>query len=156
MPHRLKRLDVIYQHNPIYFVTGCTAKRHKLLANEANHGAFVAFANSGPIYGGWVGAYVLMPNHVHLFVAIDDQRIKLSDWMKSLKGTLSSELRVQGYAPPYWQKGFFDHVLRSSESYSEKWRYVRENPVRAGLVKCWQEWPYLGEIFDLRFHDARF
>jgi len=46
-------------------------------------------------------------------------------------------------------------VLRSSESYSEKWYYVRENPVRGKLVKQWQEWPYVGEIFELYFYDSR-
>lgn len=35
---------------------------------------------------------------------------------------------------PPSQAGFFDHVLRSNESYAEKWKYVRSNPVRAGLV----------------------
>jgi hypothetical protein len=29
-----------------------------------------------------------------------------------------------------WEEGFFDHILRSKESYSQKWNYVRENPVR--------------------------
>jgi len=45
-----------------------------------------------------------------------------------------------------WQEGFFDHVLRSDESYAEKWNYVRQNPVRAGLVARAEEWPYQGEI----------
>jgi len=49
-------------------------------------------------------------------------------------------------------KDFFDHVLRSEESYEEKWHYVRENPVRARLVKRWQEWPFAGEIFDLEYY----
>ena len=40
----------------------------------------------------------------------------------------------------------FDHVLRNDESYAQKWEYVRENPVRAGLVAEWHEWPYQGEI----------
>jgi putative transposase len=156
VPDRLKRLDIIYQHSPIYFVTTCAASRRRLLANEAIHSAFKIFTDSGPNYGAWLGAYVLMPDHLHLFVSIDDQQIRLSAWMKALKGTLSSELRAKGCASPYWQKGFFDHILRSEESYSEKWQYVRENPVRAGLVKSWEEWPYLGEVFDLQFHDARF
>lgn len=47
---------------------------------------------------------------------------------------------------PVWQRGFFDHVLRSDESYAQKWDYVRENPVRAGLVKRAEDWPYAGEI----------
>jgi len=73
--------------------------------------------------------------------------------MKSLKNTLSKTLRIDGIAAlPHWQKGFFDHVLRSEESYEEKWHYVRENPVRAGLVKDREEWPFWGEIFDLRYH----
>jgi hypothetical protein len=46
---------------------------------------------------------------------------------------------------PIWQRGFFDHVLRSDESYAEKWNYVRANPVRAGLVND-PDWPYAGEI----------
>jgi len=40
-----------------------------------------------------------------------------------------------------WQRGFFDHLLRSEESYSEKWNYVRNNPVRAGLVASGDDWP---------------
>ena len=156
MPDRLKRLDVVYQHSPIYFVTACTANRQSVLATEAIHRAFKNFAESGPPYGAWVGAYVLMPDHLHLFVAIDDHRIRLAAWMKSLKGKVSTELRAAGYIPPYWQKGFFDHVLRSGESYSEKWSYIRNNPVRAGLARSWKEWPYCGQIFDLEFHNARF
>jgi REP element-mobilizing transposase RayT len=45
-----------------------------------------------------------------------------------------------------WEEGFFDHVLRSDESYAQKWNYVRENPVRTGLVKSVEDWPYQGEI----------
>ena len=45
-----------------------------------------------------------------------------------------------------WEEGFFDHILRSNESYSQKWNYVRENPVRAGLMKSAAEWTYQGEI----------
>jgi putative transposase len=40
----------------------------------------------------------------------------------------------------------FDHVLRSNESYSQKWTYVRENPARAGLIKSAKDWAYQGEI----------
>jgi hypothetical protein len=76
--------------------------------------------------------------HLHAFVGLDDRKIDLAEWMKSLKNTLSKALRFDGIAAPYWQKDFFDHVLRSEESYEEKWHYVRENPVRAGLVKQWQ------------------
>jgi putative transposase len=45
-----------------------------------------------------------------------------------------------------WQPGFFDHILRSDESYAQKWKYVRENPVRSGLVETADGWQYQGEI----------
>ena len=48
-----------------------------------------------------------------------------------------------------WPRQFFDHVPRSSESYSEKWNCVFENPVRAGFVAQADDWPYAGEIETL-------
>jgi len=71
--------------------------------------------------------------------------------MKSLKNSLSKAMRAEKISPPHWQKTFFDHVLRGSESYSEKWEYVSENPVRAGLVKRSEEWRFQGEIFSLEY-----
>jgi len=38
------------------------------------------------------------------------------------------------------------YVLRSDESVSEKWQYIRQNPVRAALVNDPEDWPYQGEI----------
>lgn len=53
-----------------------------------------------------------------------------------------------------WQRDYWDRQLRSGESYSEKWAYVRANPVRAGLVARPEGWPYQGEMCVLRWHDA--
>ena len=90
----------------------------------------------------FVGKYVLMPDHLHLFVAfggeyesaLADARLRrsqtgatesgavaavcdrrltpLSDWMKILKNSLSKTLRGMNIPAPHWQKGFFDHVMR--------------------------------------------
>lgn len=56
-----------------------------------------------------------------------------------------------GVEPPIWQVDTFDHILRSAESYAEKWNYVRENPVRAALVAKSDDWPWQGEIQRLAF-----
>lgn len=92
-----------------------------------------------------------MPDHLHLFVAHDDEIICLSNWMKSLKNSVSKTLREQREPSPHWQKGFFDQVMRGGESYSQKWDYVRNNPVRAGLVARHEDWPYAGEIHPLEY-----
>lgn len=90
-----------------------------------------------------------MPDHVHRFAAFSPVAQPVSEWMKALKGALLEVLRNRHVQGPYWQKGFFDHVLRSEESYEQKWLYVRDNPMRAGLVEKATDWPYQGEIFPL-------
>ena len=98
-----------------------------------------------------VGRYVIMPDHVHLFAAFPINGITLSDWVQSLRTVIGKSLLRVGIQKPHWQEGFFDHVLRSHESYSQKWKYVRMNPVRAHLSKTPEEWPYQGEIVRIPF-----
>jgi REP element-mobilizing transposase RayT len=148
----LHRLEQLYIDNPVYFLTFCTANRKAILANEGIHVAFVTFCREALTRGIFVGRYILlMPDHVHLYVKLPAPSENLSAWVKSLKNYLSKTLRQQNISAPQWQKGFFDHVLRSDESYSDKWLYMVENSVRGGLVKEWADWLYQGEIYPLRF-----
>ena len=89
-----------------------------------------------------IGRYVLMPDHVHMFVCVHSE-YSLTQFIRMLKRKLSEAIPE---ALPHWQKGFFDHLVRHDESYAEKWDYVRQNPVRAGLVGSSGEWPWQGEI----------
>ena len=146
---RLRRLDSLFSDTPVYFLTACTLNRRHLLANSEIHHQFRVFAAGAEKFNVTVGRYVLMPDHVHLFAAFSPKSPSLSKWVKALKGTLSSGFRAAGIAGLYWQDGFFDHVLRSEESYAEKWLYVCQNPVRAGLVKRAEDWPFQGEMFPL-------
>ena len=151
---RLHRLKLLLVRSPIYFVTACTENRRKILASAPVHETFLPFGQEGPAHGAWIGGYVIMPDHLHVFVAVDDQQITLAAWMKSFKNTISKTLRSSGVDAPHWQKTFFDHLLRNSESYSEKWNYVRENPVRAGLAKKAEDWPFVGQIFPLEYRSG--
>ncbi len=146
---RLRRLHWLYTDCPVYFLTASIENRRALLADPQVHQAFIGFAQEAGKRNVLVGRYVLMPDHVHLFAAFSPVAPRLSPWMKTLKGYLSKVFRNGQVEGPYWQKGFFDHVLRSEESYEQKWVYVRDNPERAGLVKKAEDWPYQGEIFRL-------
>jgi putative transposase len=146
---RLQRLQLLFTKYPVYFLTACAYRRRRILANQEIHQAFITFAQDARGFGITVGRYVMMPDHLHLFAAFWSNSPGLPRWIKGLKGTLSKKLRGLGIHAPYWQKGFFDHVMRSEESYAEKWHYVQENPVRAGLVTKTVDWPYQGEIYPL-------
>ena len=143
---RLQRLEWVFAREPVYFITTATAERRHRLASPSIHSKFIEFATQASDHGIFVGRYVLMPDHIHLFAAFGSEAPTLSDWMKSLKNCLSKILREQSLSAPHWQKGFFDHILRSAESYAEKWSYVAQNPVRHGLVRDSHQWPYQGEI----------
>lgn len=146
---RLRRLDWLFTDCPVYFPTACTQDRRRILANHDIHASFLTFARKATERQVLVGRYVIMPDHVHLFAAFGPNSPPLFLWMKSWKTTLSKTLRCRQISPRHWQKGFFDHVMRSEESYEQKWLYVRQNPVGAGLVKRWEDWPYQGEIHPL-------
>jgi hypothetical protein len=94
---------------------------------------------------------------MHVFVGLG-RKITVSRWVKGLKRSLDDALRRTGHKPAalnqsklrgFWQPGAFDHLLRSTESYQQKWHYVWQNPVRAGLVRHPEDWPYQGEIVPI-------
>lgn len=93
-----------------------------------------------------------MPDHVHFFCSpSDDISHELSHFMRRWKSWTSKKIGELGYSRPIWQPGFFDHLLRSNESYGQKWEYVRNNPVRAGFCTQADDWPRQGEVSDLCF-----
>jgi putative transposase len=152
-----KRLRWLFTDHPIYFITTGTYNRRRILSRSEVHDSFIQFGLRAAERGVWIGRYVIMPDHIHLFAGFGAESMSVSSWMKSFKNAISKTLTNATFLAPHWQKGFFDHLVRSQESYDQKWLYVRENPVRAGLVLCAQDWPYAGELTDLHFgtKDAR-
>jgi putative transposase len=138
-PHRL---GLIYVNQPLYFVTFSTRDHRVIPSLDDAQLALQRYACRGiDKFNVALGRYVIMPDHVHLFVR-GGRNFILSSWIGSLKRAMSVALKLPGL----WQPGFFDHILRSDESYAEKWNYVHDNPVRAGFVKAADDWPYQGEI----------
>jgi REP-associated tyrosine transposase len=137
------RFDVFYIQEPLFYITCCTLDRRPIRELGAAHSAFARYGEYAQERNIAVGRYVLMPDHFHLFVK-GDADFMLSRWVGGLKRAMAVELGCR--AGELWQPGFFDHTLRSDESYDGKWNYVRENPVRAGLVSNADEWPYQGEF----------
>jgi putative transposase len=92
-----------------------------------------------------VGDYLLMPDHLHLFCAPQDPRFEIERWIAFWKDRLAKNWAEAGR----WQSGGFHHRLRSRIEYEEKWAYVMENPLRAGLADHIEEWPYRGRVHSI-------
>ena len=88
-----------------------------------------------------------MPDHVHFFCTDASEKVSLrafiGKWKEWTAKRINKELGMNG---SLWQPEFFDHLLRSDESYSEKWEYVRKNPERAGLVENADDWAFSGYV----------
>jgi len=93
-------------------------------------------------------AAVVMPEHLHLLLTpLRDEQgwpYGLPSILKALKGTSARSVnRLLGSSGPVWQEESFDHVPRTQESFEAKLEYIRQNPVRRGLVQNPEDYPWL-------------
>ena len=131
----------------ILHVSVCTGPRREILAAAAAHEALCS-AWSEAVH--WcVGFYVIMPDHVHLFCAparwnCDSVKQWVTFWKRRAARALP--MLKQCWEPDYW-----DTQMRTQGHYLRKLDYVRDNPVREGLVSRREAWPYQGNMTDLRW-----
>jgi putative transposase len=125
----------------IVFVTVCTEDRHRWLATSENHDVLRTDWQEAEAWV--VGLYVLMPDHLHLFAAPGRLELPLDNWIRYWKSQFTRKRLVSSQE---WQVDHWDTRLRFDESYEAKWVYVRNNPVRAGLVDSADDWSYQGEL----------
>ena len=128
----------------IIFLTVCSKDRKPLFARADSVGVIVDAWRRAESWS--VGRYVVMPDHLHLFCApavfpIDP----LMQWVRYWK-SIASRNWPRAHEQPIWQRDFWDTQLRRSENYDSKWQYVVDNPVRAGLAREADEWPFQGEL----------
>jgi REP element-mobilizing transposase RayT len=80
--------------------------------------------------------HVVMPNHFHIILEIDSQRVKgqelkiksLSSLMGALKTTSSNEIHETGFDDFAWHRSFHDHIIRDEKAYTNIFNYINLNP----------------------------
>jgi putative transposase len=136
---------------PIYFITICTRNRRNILTHETAASVLIEEWQRARERHRWaIGRYVIMPDHVHFLCRPEHQAKTLSRFVGAWKTRTRRKIQKAKPQPTaavttpqsLWQREFFDHLLRSSESYKGKWNYVRENPVRSGFVASADDWSY--------------
>lgn len=158
---RLAHAPPVERHDRpvLLFVTLTVQPRGNFLASELFHAVFLEACRDADTW--LVGRYVIMPDHVHLFCAPARwPAVGVQRWTRYLKERITKRLekeRLGAASPPRdeavwrWQSDCWDTQMRSGEKYHEKWLYVRENPVRAGLVGDVEHWVFQGELNVLRW-----
>lgn len=78
-------------------------------------------------------AWVIMPNHVHLLLSLDES-IDLGKTVASWKRFTATKINRQGHnSGPVWQKDYFDRLIRDWDHFMNVARYIRRNPIKANL-----------------------
>ena len=152
---RLKNYD--YSQNGAYFVTICTHNKKNIFSHirrddPCGH-PLIPLTQLGEIvqnqiefiekrYDIAINKYVIMPNHVHLIIAIENpngnkhpQGVSLQQIVGGYKSYISNEYlnicKEQGlFMGEIWQKGYHEHIIRNEQEYQNIWKYIDTNPLK--------------------------
>ena len=145
-----------YNRGGAYFLTLCTQDRRKILStvvetettkpvgDDAHGVPRIQLTRMGKIVekyilstnnvnGVSVGDFVIMPNHIHLILFVEDgtprassptrQTSVVSNCVSSLKRFVNKEIGEN-----IFQRSFYDHIIRNNEEYMEICNYIILNP----------------------------
>ena len=80
-----------------------------------------------------LGAFVIMPNHVHVLVTPLGE-YALEEILHSWKSFTAHEInRLLGQTGQVWQPEYFDHIVRNAHHVEQFAAYIAQNPIKAGL-----------------------
>ena len=143
-PTRLKDYD--YSQNGYYFVTICSHNKKCIFSNIVGGGALDAPQNKLTKYGKIVEKYILstnnipeivvdkyviMPNHIHLILIVENGTSKapsptnnaISHAVSTMKRFVNKEVGQNVF-----QRSFHDHIIRGEQDYLKIWNYIDTNP----------------------------
>src|SRR5437773_4171980 len=152
MPLGLRRF---HQSKQSHFITFSCYKRMPFLSNSGLRDIFIrCLENIRRRYQFRVFGYVVMPEHIHLLVSEPDveslakviQALKVSFVRQLAKRPTSARSRQMwgtdsgANGGTFWQKRYYDHNVRSAQSFVTKLRYIHRNPMTRGLCKAPIDW----------------
>jgi len=148
---RLRNYD--YSRSGYYFVTVCTIGRKEFFGDIREAG--MELSRYGEIVKRcWydlprhypncsLDSFVIMPNHVHGIIVIDNDTVVgnglkpfpthgLSEMVRGFKTFSSRRIngRILGSDRFQWQKSFYDHIVRSEKSLDLIREYIQNNPLK--------------------------
>jgi putative transposase len=135
-----------YIGRKIYFVTICCQDRCPIfLGADRCKVAIEALKYVSESMGFLVHAYCLMPDHVHFLVEGQVASATLVKFVAHWKQSTGYLFRRE-LPPRFWQRRFYDHVLREAKDFDAVAWYIWMNPVRKGMVAEAHEYPFSGSF----------
>lgn len=135
-----------YIPNAITFITCITRDRFPYLKSKKDVDLFFeTLARADEFYRFELLAYVVLPDHFHWLMKVDDSSGNFSKVMHSIKRnfTLNYKKAHHVHTPlNIWQSRFWDHVIRDTVDLEIHIDYIHWNPVKHGYAYRPERWPY--------------
>ena len=128
--------DFDYSTPNYYFVTICTHEKRCIFGTPETLNAFGNIAKSGLLEienhfsGVGVDKYVVMPNHVHAIIVLQNSSANLSTIIGQYKAFVTKQIHTVSPTKTVWQTSYHDHIIRSQKSYERIWYYIETNPIK--------------------------
>lgn len=91
--------------------------------------------------------FVVMPDHFHLTITLNGT-MTVEKALQLIKGNFSYRAKKElGFQREIWQPGFSDEQIWDRQSFLAHRKYIDENPVKAGLARTAEEYPYCSAFF---------
>ncbi len=88
--------------------------------------------------------YAIMPNHLHALLSTTDPADDMKSVWQRWKGRTARACNsILGRQGPFWQRDWFDRWMRDQSGTQKTIDYIRNNPVKAGLVQNWEDYPWV-------------
>lgn len=129
--------QVVHQREPVFAnITYLNLLRTKLHAVKLLH-PFTMLA------------YVFLADHFHLLIKPTGDS-NISKIMQSIKVNFVYDykqvLGIQG-TMKFWQKRFWDHLIRDEEDFERHLDYIHYNPVKHGYASRPEDWPHSSFLY---------
>lgn len=133
-----------------YFVTLCSFRRQPVFSDSKYCLALLALLGAECASHHFsLPAYCLMPDHLHFLAEGLDQASDLLHLVKGFK--IKTSRRCAAHVPRIlWQRGFYEHILRSGENLESVAWYIWLNPVRKQIVSTAQDYPFSGSFTGMK------
>lgn len=130
---RLK--DYNYSANGAYFITICTDCQRKSIGEKERPIIEREIKTLEVRFAGLkVDFYILMEDHLHIIFILNDANVSLPKVIQAFKSKTSLGLKRNGYkGKVFWQKNYYDHIVRSEEALGKIREYIQNNPLAEGL-----------------------
>jgi len=110
-------------------VTICTRERKPLISGHEKTIENVLTELPRRFPGVSIDYYVMMPSHIHVIIVLHDAKVTLGEMIRTFKALVSRAIGIKGF----WQRGYYEHVIRSEKALWKIREYIQNNPLAARI-----------------------